>query len=339
MKKVTLGFSILAVTALSIAGCGKKEPNVAPEPDTEVQSAIEASWATFVMTDIDQMVHFMGENQLLTHFYLAKPGKGTSTTTRDVAAKQLNMSWYQAHCIDGRFREGTIFVTFNFDPAVKPGVTPNSQYTHEYGFAGRLGLSAYKVDGWLIDEFDPQFPGYIYNELTTNAYNPRVTHLTWKFAGKYKFTHPTDTTKNIIWEGELLKTLTNSTDIKVFPSTVTWSLGIASYSGKVEGKIGSEPFKMLISPTTPLIRDFTCYPDKISSVDVVAVGTNSTVLQQGFEEFHPIKKGIATFTIGEKYPRQIYFGNEGNPDLGGDLCDNEGIVLIKGISYRVNFRK
>jgi hypothetical protein len=48
--------------------------------------------------------------------------------------------------------------------------------------------------------------------------------------------------------------------------------------------------------------------------------------------------GIASFTVAELYPRQIYYGNEGEPGLPLQ-CDNTGEVLIKGISYRVNFMK
>jgi hypothetical protein len=39
-----------------------------------------------------------------------------------------------------------------------------------------------------------------------------------------------------------------------------------------------------------------------------------------------------------KYPRQIYFGNEGNATLSAQ-CDNSAEVLIKGISYRIDLMK
>jgi hypothetical protein len=56
------------------------------------------------------------------------------------------------------------------------------------------------------------------------------------------------------------------------------------------------------------------------------------------EEFHPFKDGVATFSTADKYPRQIYYGNEGTSDLAAQ-CDNSGVVLIKGISYPIDFKK
>ena len=62
-------------------------------------------------------------------------------------------------------------------------------------------------------------------------------------------------------------------------------------------------------------------------------------------EFHPFKNGIVSFTVGSAYPRQIYYGNEVESQIPAPeeqlpaQCDNKGIVLIKGISYRVDFMK
>jgi hypothetical protein len=46
----------------------------------------------------------------------------------------------------------------------------------------------------------------------------------------------------------------------------------------------------------------------------------------------------------DKYPRQVSFGNEAWGLNAGDTplqqqCDNNGEVLIKGISYKINLRK
>jgi hypothetical protein len=89
--------------------------------------------------------------------------------------------------------------------------------------------------------------------------------------------------------------------------------------------------------TNQLVRNFLCYPDKIGTVSLTPSGNNFSLTPR-FEEFHPFVSGIASFTTGDKYPRQIYFGNEGGTDLPAQ-CDNTGEVLIKGIVYRVNFRK
>ncbi len=83
MKRVTLGFSILAASTAFILGCSK-EPNEAPVADTETQSAVYASFANFIASDIDQICSFLGENTLQEHFYKAAPGStGTMTAIRD----------------------------------------------------------------------------------------------------------------------------------------------------------------------------------------------------------------------------------------------------------------
>jgi hypothetical protein len=101
------------------------------------------------------------------------------------------------------------------------------------------------------------------------------------------------------------------------------------------------PFKMTIDANTPLVRDFLCSSDPVSNV-TSSGAAGSTTISIAKEEHHPFIKGIASFTTGTPaqnlYPRQIYFGNEGNPDTAPQ-CDNTGEVLIKGISYKVNFRK
>src|SRR5687768_4310137 len=103
MKKLTLGISLLA-SAVLFMGCPKKVPNVPPVADTETQSAVDASWATYVITDIDQICAFMGEDRLLEHFYTPIPGTSTIQPIRDEASKTLIMAFNKTRCIDGRLR-------------------------------------------------------------------------------------------------------------------------------------------------------------------------------------------------------------------------------------------
>lgn len=353
MKRVTLGFSILAVSTLFLLSCDKKA-NVAPEPDTEVKSAINAAYATYIATDVDMICGFMGENLLNNHFYIEYPGSsgggtGTMTAVRDTngTQDQLVMGFNKTKCLDGRVRDGSIFMQFN--TALKPGDL-KVNYTRSYQFKGVITFSEYKVDGWLIKLLKDSEPVYLYNTISSATINPLVTNLTWRFVGNIKMIHPTDTTKNIIWKGDLTKVLTNTNDKLVYPpsgkAAITWSLAVVNYYGKITGSVpkmdendkvlaSAVPFSMTIDPATPLVRDFQCYPDKIAGV---AFTNTAGVLVQRTEEYHPFKKGVASFTVGTDYPRQIYFGNEGNPLLELQ-CDNTGEVLIKGISYRVNFIK
>jgi hypothetical protein len=362
--------TLAAAACLFFWGCPKPDPSPAPEPDTETDRAVDVAWATFVVTDIDMIASHLGEEDLFPKFYMQIPGTetaggtaGTVSCQRDPTpgAKTMNINFNKAKCMDGRFREGEIRMDFDYAVLNVKGGNPNSQYYHEYGYGCRVSLNQYKVDGWIIDEYDPQFPGYIYNELT----GPKTGQFRWRIAGKYAMVHPSDNKKNIVWDGLIFKTLLLPEDPiqqkKVLDYTrpqgrpvITWSNSVVSYSGTIKGKTDVVRDTLSLSPpvgsfsggidygvnileNSQLVRDFSCYPDKVASVSV-APGTNNTFsLLLRYEEYHPFVKGIASFTTGEKYPRQIYFGNE-----GGDLeqqCDNTGEVLIKGISYRVNFRK
>jgi hypothetical protein len=346
MNRFNLGMSLIALTATLITGCKEPVQPVAPEPDAELQSVLDATWATYVITDIDQMCAFMGENELFNMFYIHVPGTpplNQVTVERNTEDKNLRMLFNDSPCLDGRMRQGTVFMRYGFDPIRKPGANPNSEYYDEYGFSGQLSLLNYRVDGWLVENFDTKYPAYVYCELEAPKFDPKVTKLRWQIAGKFRFTHPNDTLKkrSIVWEGKVFKTLENTNEPLVFTAArqvpINWALAVCSYSGNVEGTTNATvPFKMELGAfNQPLVRDFKCFPDKIAGV---AVTTNSNVLAQRFEEHHPFIKGVATFTTGDKYPRHVYYGNEGNPDLS-QQCDNVGEVLIKGISYKVNFKK
>jgi hypothetical protein len=357
-KVITLGVSAVLATALTVA-CKEKVPNVAPEPDTETETAVDAAWATFVMTDIDMVVSFIAENDLFPKFYTHVPGTetangGTVSAQREPGPKQLNINFNNAKCMDGRMRKGEIFIEYKYEDINHQGGNPNSNYYHEYGFACKVSLNDYRVDGWLIDEYNPSFPAYIYNELTGH----KTGQMRWRIAGKIRMLNPADPKKNIIWDGKIYKTLVNANESSVLSYTrgagipvITWTNAICSYSGTVDGathatrdtltnELTSQgvSFRMKIDQNDQLIRDFKCYPDKVAAISLTSTGVNTYSMKPQYEEFHPFKSGIASFTTSTKYPRQIYFGNEGSPDLGAQ-CDNTGEVLIKGISYKVNFRK
>lgn len=359
MKKVTLSFSILAISALLITSCKKKTPNEAPEADTEVQSSIDAAYATYLISDIDMASSFAAENTFLKHFYTEVPGTvgsmgpstGSFTATRDISANAIIFSWNKTQCLDGRLRSGSIFMYWGFNTYFNPVVNPNAKYARDYQFCGAITLSDYRVDGWLIENVNGS-PAFLKNTLTSDKWDPSITNLTWTLEGKFKFTHPTDTSKNMVWDGKLFKTLTNTSNKNVFtlqkvgtPQTpIDWTLGVVNYYGAATGVTSrTVPFAMLIGQNNPITRDFTCSSDKVGGVSIDPI-TNSVTVR--YEEHHPFVSGIASFTTGfgtkdEKYRRQIYFANEAkqNPDLLVTPCDNTGEVLIKGISYPITFMK
>jgi hypothetical protein len=231
--------------------------------------------------------------------------------------------------MDGRLREGTVFMKYN-------NVDPNASYYQNFDFYGKLTLSEYKVDGWLIKTVNGS-PCEVHNLLSSPAFDPTKTNLSWSIEGSFEFIHTSDPSKNMVWTGKLVKTLVNTADPAVFkanrPIAINWSLAKIAYSGYAEGYTSSDkPFKFKIDTYNPLVRDFSCFPDKIGGVRL------NPEISVWNEEFHPFVQGIAAFTTGNQYPRQIYFGNEGSPDLANQ-CNNSGEVLIKGNSYPIDFMK
>ncbi len=333
MKTTKIKLALLAIVTIPfLMGCPKAK-NTAPAADTELQSSVDVSFANFVVTDIDMICSFVGENDPSPDFYLPAPEEDGSKiqVIRDISADQLVVSYYNsARCIDGRVRNGSIFMYYS-----NPNL--NAKYYREFEFYGRISLVDYKVDGWLIRNVGGT-PCYVYNQLKSSAYDPSKTNITWLIDGSFEFIHPTDPSKNMIWTGKLTKTLANTSDPAVFniskQQAIKWSKAIVEYRGQVTGVTSANvPYTFKITDVQPLVRDFGCRSDVVGGV---------TEAQPTFktwnEEFHPFRTGIATFTTGDKYTRQIYYGNEGTQDLAPQ-CDNVGVVLIKGISYPVNFQK
>jgi len=364
MKTIRIKPGLLAAATIPfLMGCPKSK-NLAPELDTETESSVYTSFANYVISDIEMACSFMGENAYNTTFYHDYPGSasgntGTVTVVRDntgtmmpvngvlLPHDQLVMAWNNTRCLDGNFRgKGSIFM---YVPQLDMNGQPtNNRYCRDHGFQGRISLTNYKVNGWLIELYDPNAPAYLYNTLESPSYSNASTKLTWRFAGKFKFTHPTDPNKNMIWEGELFKTLDNTSNPQVFAashqSAITWSLAVVSYYGKVNGSVPqidkegkvtpNVPFSLTIDKRTPLIRDFQCSAERVSGVAFAAAGG----ITQHKDEHHPFREGTATLKVGDYYPRQIYYGNEGTQDLAPQ-CDEVGVVLIKGVTYAVNFQK
>ena len=92
MKKNIFCFTFLLASSFIFLSCSK-EPNVAPEADVELQSSIDASFANFIVTDIDMICSFIGENNLYPKFYTPVAGSPTFVVNRDPDAKQLSISF------------------------------------------------------------------------------------------------------------------------------------------------------------------------------------------------------------------------------------------------------
>lgn len=336
--------------ALIFAGCPKTK-NVVPPVDEETQSAVQASYMNYLVSDIEMLISFMGEGQQSSnrHFYnYVSAETGTIDVLPildgDGLSGQIRVGYNHTLCRDGRTRHGSVYLNYTVDPQ-----HPNARYMRAYKFSGTFEFSDYTVDDYKINlNTEENGSLTIKNTLPSPAYSPLSTNLTWSLEGKLKFTHLTDNRKNMTWEGQWTKTLANTSNPLVVASPTTainWYNADIYYTGTTRGtipvttengEIKSTPFSMKFNPEYPLRRNFGCSPDPVLRVEY----GNGGQVNQMANEHHPFVGGIASFTVGDSYPREIYYGNEGQKGrLPNPQCDNSGEVLIKGVSYKVDFLK
>ncbi len=348
-NKIILGFSIIAATGFFVAGCNKKA-NVAPEADLEVQSTVDASYATSIITDIDDICGYLGEGYTdLNAIYLSGVGMNASNfiTYSTVPTSSMVSIVYNGTvtCYDGKKRSGKITLDYSASNA-----TFNAKNYRDAGFVGKVTLNNYVVDGWSVYNNTT----FTITNTTPSGYNPTSVPLTWKLDGRFTMFPGTGTvtiadSSTITWNGTLTKTLANSTSSlilnpnKLIP--IRWSANTStaspgakcSYKGTATGLVQKSIF-YTVEITDALMRDFSCSPNSL----VLAPAPSSTVMTNNGmpngipvkNEWHPIIVGIASYSIsGATDPRVVDYAS------GGAGCDNNGTIYIKGISYPVDFRK
>jgi hypothetical protein len=335
MKKIALSFSILAAVVLFAANCKKKEKNVAPEPDLELQSAKDVTFAMQAISDIDILCGFLGENRALvaSPFLATATSVGPYTPQRDTTKRIVIAGFNNTTCLDGHVRNGSIFMYFDNSPIT-------AQYYRDFGYKARVSLVNYRVDDWKINT-----TGFsqinIENLAPAANYDPKTTNLSWRLVGDITLTHPTDSNKNMHVNFNLVKTLLNTATPTVFPSktsAITWSLALIDYKGVLKGETSRiVPFTYSINPSEGIARTFSCTPDKIYGIGVSAVPPNTVSAQAS--AYHPFINGTASFTTAALYPRVIHYGQEERVENVDANCDNAGTVTIKGISYPIDFIK
>lgn len=381
MKKLNIGISAtLLFAATAFVSCKKVEKDP-PVPDTEVNTAIDACYATQIVSDVEMICSVMGEDASTARAVFYEPNVGTSgtvTVIRNTQTRRLSYTFNQTQCRDGRLRDGSIWMYYKWrlqsqlgGDSIKPGATlpydefdyvypdlpqgpysytGNENYTRDYNFGGRITLEEYKVDGWLVDNKDFENPNpntnnvyaYIKN-LRPNNLTPVAGNLRWSFEGQFKMKKNLD---SMAWKGKWTRTLDNTSDPKVFAtsaqSPITWSLATISFYGEAYGFTpGNVPYKIQYQEKNPMKRNFTCSPDVVGNIIV----TTTSSLVPYRSEYHPIVAGVATFTTGTAYPREIYYDNTG-VSYGDDTapvnlpaqCDNKATVQIKGIFYPIDLK-
>jgi len=342
MKKITLGCSVLLAAVLIIAGCNKKT-NPEPEQDKEFQSSVDVAHANSTVADLEIICSYMGENLLLSSYFVPAPGStGTIITSRDTANNQLTVTFSSSvTCKDGKKRNGTIVMTYSSIPLAN-----GAKFYRQPSFVASVTLNNYWVDGWWMDDVTPF---KITNNMAGN-YNPAADKLNWTIEGDFTIKNQADSTKNMTWKGKLIKTLTNSTSSTVFNPNklfpIAWSTTSTTpganieYKGEAASKFDvsgntsvNKPYSFKIDEEHPLIRQFSCSPDKV--LGVYSTTTTPITIIPVYSEWHPFVGGVASLTTNAlPEARKLDFSSEGNTD-----CDNSGKVTIKGIDYPIDFMK
>ncbi len=343
INKITLGFSILATAGLFVVGCNKKA-NVAPEADTEFKSSVDASFATALVTEIEDICGYLGENYSnLNCTYFSNVGPLTGVNPGLVLYSQPNSNitvlTYSntVTCMDGKKRTGTITVDNSASSVVN-----NAKFYRDAGYVAKVTLSNYVVDGWVVKNNTT----FTITNTTTFGYALASTPLTWKLDGDFSIYNGTSTTvatDSMTWKGSLTKTLTNSTNPLVCPSktlAIRWTASTFSsspgakctYAGTVKGVVSKNVpyiYEIKDGASNLLTRDFSCSPNKLTYS--VTTSVTSPTLTYVTSEWHPVIQGVANYTVtGTKDPRIIDYGTG---------CDNVGLITIKGITYPVDFKK
>ena len=381
MKNLKLGLPAVILALAAFTSCKKvvKDP---PVPDKETKTAVDIAYATHLVSDVEMICSVMGEDDTEGRNKFYDPDDcnttavtGTVTVVRNLETRRISFNFNQTKCRDGRLRDGTVYLFYKYrlpsqvsGDSVKPGAQPpidqfdyiypdlpypytgNENYIRDYNFGGRITLEEYKVDGWHIDNKDMENPNpatndvfaYITN-LRPNNNTPVAGDLKWNFKGSFTMKKNLD---SMAWKGSWTKTLDNTEDPNVFKANaqtpITWSLATISYYGEAKGRTpGNVPFNITYHEKSPIVRTFTCAPEVVGSISLSPTYT----LMGCKSEYHPFIGGMATFTTGDAYPRELYYDNtetkyhdDKEPLALPKQCDNKAVIQIQGIYYPIDLK-
>ncbi|MGE0568772.1 MAG: hypothetical protein AB7O73_12540 [Bacteroidia bacterium] len=319
MKKIATKFSVVALLAVALTSCNKKT-NDPPEADKEFNSAVEASVANFIATDIEQMVSQASEYSYI-QFYTTAGFMGSNSLNRDTVSKVNTLTFNQSTGVDGVYRNGVVTVNYQ-------GTTGSTAYMRNPGHISNVTFNNFTVGKYVIDNSS----NLKLTNTTAAGYSRSVTPLTWKIEGTLKLKDTTDGNTEVTWTGSLNKTLVNSTSNTIHPSAslpLVWTTtnnavksdainAIVKYTGETSGtsKNGST-YMYKIDDERPVHRYFGCSPDYYIN-----------------PEQHPFSKGKVIFTTGDKSVRFVYYGDQDD----NMTCDNSTVVIIEGVSYKVDLK-
>jgi len=279
----------------------------------DLQSSKDISEASMIISDLEMLCAFVGDKIFVPKFYRPLNDPSAMVASMDTVAKYYSIAFNQAMCVDGKKRNGSVFVNYGLS-------SPNVRFYHDFGFVGRVLLTNFEVNGWRVENLNSA-PFTISNKVSPANYDPSVTNLSWEIMGQLKFTKVTDTTKKLTWNGKVIKTLINTNNPVVFNpnknAAIQWPFAVVIYSGQANG-ITTSILPYSAKTDKPLKRDFNCNFMPPNNPNVT--------------ELHPFINGSLIFNCSNFHPRTINFG----PDEPG-LCDDQGVVSFSSESHDIVF--
>lgn len=323
----TKSFGVALVTFCLFFGACRKEkvttleettPSSDPYYSADLQSSKDITTAVYIISDIEMICSFLGENTAPNSFYNEAAGSNTVSYSRNESTRLASMTFNKTTCNDGKKRDGTVSMNFAAPPP-PPDVPPpppgaGPLFTRDAGYIGKISFKAYTVDDWKVELFYADTPMFLFNTLPAPDYNTATTNIVWKLGGKLRLIRGNDT---LIWTGTLTKTLENTSDVNVFSSdkksAIKWNLAKISYSDSVWGLSKGIYSKYAINKTNPLRRDFNC----------------SVNMNPG--QCYPFRSGVATYNYGAVYTRTINYGPNND-------CDIKGTIKFQDETHEVDFK-
>lgn len=333
VMKIFTRFFLILGTLLLLSYCKKENkrlenPNPAPpatDPYTyssDLQSSKDISAATYHLLDIDMMAAFVGQ-RTFNHFYTnvpSAPSTNSSTAIVDTMSQMFSISFNNTPGRDGKQRTGSVFFYYGYNFNFNRDAKPQGYRYCNYGFSAAIYLFNYSVDDWLIELADSATPAHIICRVSSPTFDPATINLSWEISGKFRISNLHASGRDMIWDGKITKTLTNTSEAAVFNpnkmQAIDWPSAQVSYSGQVTGTYNSLPFTYTTNNTNSLHRDFTCSVLYASKPEIT--------------QFHPITNGVAVLSLSNYHPRTIDHGPL-------PACDNSGVISFHGETYKVDF--
>lgn len=342
LKQFAYGFSIVASALLLTTSCKKEDPVKQREPDKEFTSAVDAVFLEEMVNDIVLIAAQANEsiNNDMDFYGKASnsPAGSAVTIVNNSSAEITTVTFSNAICKDGRKRNGAITVDYSMSSTVT-----NATEFRQSGFKAEINFVNYTVDDWILSRNGGD--KFVITNLAPAAYVPSLTVLSWNVDAHIGLTKVITQTVSLqlTWKDTRKMSLSNSTSSVVLAnnaSPIDWDFANIQWYGSqtdpnakinfITGKTGQAENYTTVIPDLDgwrFTKSAFCTP-----MGTAFQGTTSAT-PVFYEEYHPFTTGMMRLQVGT-----IGIKDERRVDLGPGLCDNKGVITIRGITYPLDLR-